>query len=36
MRVGKAAISLKFRRDGDVTSFVVTEKIGTVRTIVTE
>jgi glycogen debranching enzyme len=36
LRVGKAAISLKFRRDGDVTSFVVTEKIGTVRTIVTE
>ncbi|MHB1326197.1 MAG: amylo-alpha-1,6-glucosidase [Thermoleophilia bacterium] len=36
MRVGKAAISLKFRRDGDVTSFVVTEKVGTVRTIVTE
>lgn len=36
MRVGKAAISLKFRRDGDVTSFVVTEKMGSVRTIVTE
>jgi len=36
MRVGKAAISFKFRRDGDVTSFVVTEKMGNVRTIVTE
>lgn len=36
MRVGKAAISLKFRRDGEVTSFVVTEKIGNIRTIVTE
>ena len=36
LKVGKAAISLKFRRDGDVTSFVVTEKVGSVRTIVTE
>ncbi len=36
MQVGKASLSLKFRRDGDVTSFVVTEKSGTVRTIVTE
>ncbi|MHB8858446.1 MAG: amylo-alpha-1,6-glucosidase [Thermoleophilia bacterium] len=36
LRVGKAAISLKFRRDVDVTSFVVTEKMGTIRTIVTE
>ncbi|MBE0428846.1 MAG: amylo-alpha-1,6-glucosidase [Thermoleophilia bacterium] len=36
LRVGKAAISLKFRRDGEVTSFVVTEKVGNIRTIVTE
>jgi glycogen debranching enzyme len=36
LRVGKAAISLKFRRDGEVTSFVVTEKTGNIRTIVTE
>jgi len=36
MRVGKASLSLKFRRDGDVTSFVVTKKSGMIRTIVTE
>ncbi|MHB1149481.1 MAG: amylo-alpha-1,6-glucosidase [Thermoleophilia bacterium] len=36
LRVGNAAISLKFRRDGDDTSFVVTEKTGNIRTIVTE
>ncbi|MEK7816726.1 MAG: amylo-alpha-1,6-glucosidase, partial [Actinomycetota bacterium] len=36
MQVGKAALSLKFKRDGDITSLVVTEKMGTVRTVVTE
>lgn len=36
MRVGPSTISLKFRREGDVTSFVVTEKDGTIKTIVTE
>lgn len=36
MRVGNAAISLRFKRDGEITSLVVTEKTGTVRTIVTE
>ena len=36
LRIGKERLSLKFRRDGDVTSFSVTEKTGQVRTIVTE
>lgn len=36
MQIGKAALSLKFKRDGDITSLVVTEKMGTVRTVVTE
>ncbi|MHB1411727.1 MAG: amylo-alpha-1,6-glucosidase [Thermoleophilia bacterium] len=35
LRVGKEKLSLKFRRDGSVTSFVVTQKTGRVRTIVT-
>lgn len=36
LRVGDASLSLKFRRDGDTTSLVVTEKKGNIRTIVTE
>ena len=36
MKVNDSSISLKFRREGDVTSFVVTEKNGTIKTIVTE
>ncbi len=36
LRVGNATLSLKFRRDGDVTSFVVTSKDGPVRIVVTE
>lgn len=36
MKVGNSSISLKFRREGGVTSFVVTEKDGAIKTIVTE
>ncbi len=36
LRIGGSRLSLKFRRDGDVTSFVVTEKDGPVRIIMTE
>lgn len=36
MRVGKSTISLKFQRDGGVTSFVVSNKTGSIRTIVIE
>jgi hypothetical protein len=36
LKVGDSTISLKFNRVGDVTSFMVTEKSGDIRTVVTE